>query len=181
MNEDLEAIVRLKRGEAAAFTELVDKYRKCVYALVYRVVRNHASADDLVQDAFVALWEHRDTLKEEYPLYPWLRRVAMNKTINAIGRAKHGLDASDNLERVAEKSWRGSAESQAEHGELRVAVNGFIRSLSADRRATLLLRMKEGLSYQEIADHLGCSVGTVMSRLHRVRMEMKGKLGDLVS
>jgi len=176
---EADLIERFRRGDEPAFRSLVEQHKRLVYAIAYRMTFSHAAADDVSQDVFIALWDARARIDPERPLRPWLRRVAVNMAINHLrARRRQGKRLAD-----------GTAEglpgdepippARVEGAESVQAIHAAIQELPEARRAVLVLRAFEGLAYHEIAETLNCSIGTVMSRLHRARTELQEKLAAI--
>ncbi len=173
---DAELVARSKAGDTVAFGELVRRYQKPVFRIVLRMVKSQDDADDLTQDTFVRAYRGLKTFKEEYDFHPWLYRIAVNQAINFINRRKR--QAAVDLEDVPEGDIKTGPEPEspmqaASRRELLDQLEGALGSLPDDQRTVFLLRVQEGLSYEEIAKAMGTPKGTVMSRLARARMALR--------
>lgn len=187
--DDLTLIDRVKRGDQAAFRPLVERYQRRVFALALSVMRDADEARDVVQEAFVKAYRHLDSFQGDASFYTWLYRIAMNQCIDRMRRMRRGehveFDEAIDREEVGESGISpqrlGFDPAQAlVDREIRERVGAALEKLSPPHRAVLVLREVEGLSYQEIADVLGCAIGTVMSRLFHARKRMQEMLRPLV-
>jgi len=176
---DEPALVRAaQQGDAAAFTDIVRRYQKAVYRVAYGLTRNAADADDLAQETFVRAWRALDRFRPDEPLYPWLSRIAINLSYSLFRRRKRRPETSIEPLIEAGRQWAGEEdpERDAEHRERDAKIAESFGELKEDHRAVLVLRVVEGLSYEEIARTLNVPVGTVMSRLSRARSELRAGL-----
>ncbi|MBS0660004.1 MAG: sigma-70 family RNA polymerase sigma factor [Verrucomicrobia bacterium] len=186
--DDLELVRRAQSGETKAFDELVTKYRSRVYAMIYQMVRNEQDAWDLAQDGFFKAWKSLDKFRFQSSFYTWLYRIVTNVSIDWLRkkqvRAEGEFDESQvhpDIEPTADITPKGdvSPERQLERGELRERLDAAIARLSPEHRQVILLKEIDGLQYHEIADVVGCSIGTVMSRLFYARKKLQTMLRDL--
>jgi len=173
---DLDLVIRSKAGDTVAFGELVRRYQKPVFRIVLRMVKSLDDADDLTQDTFVRALRGLKTFKEEYDFHPWLYRIAVNQAINFLNKRKR--QAAVDLEDVPEGDIKTGPEPEspiqaASRAELLDRVEGALERLPDEQRAVFLLRVQEGLSYEEIARTMNTPKGTVMSRLARARMALR--------
>uniref|UniRef100_A0A7C6EHC6 RNA polymerase sigma factor n=1 Tax=candidate division WOR-3 bacterium TaxID=2052148 RepID=A0A7C6EHC6_UNCW3 len=172
---DLELIRKVKSGETQAFDCLMQRYGNRIYRVIYGMVHNYADAEDLVQETFVHAYKGIKKFKEQYQFYTWLYRIAINLCINYCKRKKIiQFTSLANAEFYADKNPKASLEAQ----ELKRVVERQLAQLSNEQKMVFVLRTFEEMSYQEIADILGISVGTVMSRLARARQKLKELLKD---
>lgn len=177
-------------GRESAFRELLERYERPVFALVYRMVRERDLAEDLAQDAFIRAFRGIGTYKPEYKFSSWIFKIAHNVTIDHLRRRR--LDTisleGSRYPRTDEERERSrpvvasSDESPAEHlenQELRGEIEEAIGKLRPHYRAVILLRHVEGRSYQEIAEITELPLGTVKTYIHRARVEMRKLLQDV--
>lgn len=167
-------------GDMAAFEDIVMLYQKRVYGVVYRMTSRHDVAEDLGQEAFVRFWKNLARFDPKLPIFPFVRKIAVNLTISWFGsRArKTQLVEDEHLETgtpLTPRSAQDPLENLALH-ETRAALAEAIAGLTPERRMVLTLRAVEGLSYEAIAEEMNCSIGTVMSRLFRARADVKAEL-----
>lgn len=181
-------MARCQRGDSQAFNELVTRYRGKVYAMIYNMVHNDSDAWDLAQDGFFKAWKSIGRFRGQSSFYTWLYRIVMNVTIDWL-RRKHiesGTEFDDaiglrDIEPGSVTTPRGEPlpPKKLEHAEIRMRIDEAIEKLSPEHRAVILMREMDGLEYQEMADALGCSIGTVMSRLFYARKKMQAMLKDV--
>ncbi|MCY3807877.1 MAG: sigma-70 family RNA polymerase sigma factor [Gemmatimonadetes bacterium] len=177
-------------GRESAFRELLERYERPVFALVYRMVRERDLAEDLAQDAFIRAFRGIGTYKPEYKFSSWIFKIAHNVTIDHLRRRR--LDTismeGSRYARTEEERERSrpvvasSDESPAEHlenQELRGEIEEAIGNLRPHYRTVILLRHVEGRSYQEIAEITDLPLGTVKTYIHRARVELRELLQDV--
>lgn len=185
---DLDLVARAQRGDTAAFDVLITTYRQRCFAMIYHMVRNEEDAWDLAQDGFVKAWKNLASFRGQSGFYTWLYRIMTNVTLDWL-RKKHihggqefddtiGLRKIEPSAATAPKQIMEPSERIAD-AEIRQRIDAAIEKLSAEHRAVIVLREIEGLDYQEIADALGCSIGTVMSRLFYARKKLQTLLKDV--
>lgn len=181
---DIGLVQKAKKGNRAAFGELVNRYYEMVYVLAYGVVNNREVARDVTQDVFIKVYERLHKFDEKSKFKTWLYRVSVNAAIDQHRKKKpvQSIDVTD----AAEESDRApvvmtdtapSPRDQAHQEELKARMKEALSKLSEDHRAILILREWQGLSYQEIAESLEIDHGTVMSRLFYARK----KLGEVLT
>ncbi len=177
-------------GRESAFRELLERYERPVFALVYRMVRERDLAEDLAQDAFIRAFRGIGTYKPEYKFSSWIFKIAHNVTIDHLRRRR--LDTisleGSRYARTDEERERSRPvvasrdESPAEHlenQELRGEIEEAIGKLRPHYRTVILLRHVEGRSYQEIAEITELPLGTVKTYIHRARVELRELLQDV--
>lgn len=161
-------IARARRGDAGAFEEIVRLHQRRVYGAALRIVRAHDVADDIAQEAFVRAWRALDRFELGRPFGPWVCRIAANLAVNHVRspRAREqGLPEGHVETRTHEPGPLGAL-LDAEGSRV---LEAALAELPKEQRAVLVLRAVEEMSYAEIAEALGTSPGTVMSRLFRAR------------
>jgi len=177
--EEETGLVRAAQaGEPQAFTAIVRLYQRAIYGLAYGLTRSHEDADDLAQETFVRAWQAIDRFRVGEPLYPWLARIATNQAYSLFRRRRRRPETSIEPLIEAGRQW-GVEDDPSEHAEqteLRSRLNAAFEELSEDHRVILVLRVIQGLSYEEIATALNLASGTVMSRLSRARSELRTRL-----
>lgn len=187
-SDDVELVRRSQGGDTRAFDELVTKYRTRIYAMVYQMVRNEQDAWDLAQDGFFKAWKSLDKFRFQSSFYTWLYRIVTNvsidwlrkRTLRPEGEFDDAVARTD-IEPTADVTPKAgvSPQRQMERAELRDRLDAAIAKLSPEHRAVVLLKEVEGMQYHEIADAVGCSIGTVMSRLFYARKKLQTLLKDL--
>ena len=167
---------RLRAGDAPAFEELVMTYQHRVFGVALRMLGNAAEAEEVAQEAFVrahrALGDFRGDAKLSTWLYAITSRLCLNRL--ATGERRLTRQGEEALLRLSDAGPRPDA--ALERRELESALGRAIAELPEDRRIVVVLRDIEGLSYEEIAQVLEIELGTVRSRLHRARADLKEKL-----
>jgi RNA polymerase sigma-70 factor (ECF subfamily) len=186
--DDGELVTRCQRGDTAAFNELVTRYRGKIYAMIYNMVHNEQDAWDLAQDGFLKAWKSIGRFRGQSSFYTWLYRIAMNVTIDSLRRKQVGGEtefddsiALRNIDPASLTTPRAtlSPNDKISGDEIRSRIDAAVARLTPDHRAVILMREIDGMEYQEIADTLGCSIGTVMSRLFYARKKMQTMLRDV--
>jgi RNA polymerase sigma-70 factor (ECF subfamily) len=167
---------RLRSGDARAFEELVTSHQHRVFGVALRMLDNAAEAEEIAQEtclrAHGSLAEFRGDARLSTWLYAIVSRLCLNRLASADWRVARPGD--EVLLRVADAGAGPGA--NAERGELEAALHRAIADLAEDRRVVVILRDLEGMAYDEIARALGLELGTVRSRLHRARMDLKEKM-----
>ena len=166
--EDSFLIARARQGDLRAFEEIVRLYQRRVYGVALRIVRAHDVADDVAQEAFVRAWRSLDRFELGRPFGPWVCRIAANLAVNHVRspRAREeGLPEGHGETPATEPGPLGAVLD----AEARRVLDEAVATLPAEQRAVFVLRAVEEMSYAEIAEALGISPGTVMSRLFRAR------------
>lgn len=176
--EDERLIRQTLAGESTAFESLIGKYQNRLFHSMTQVLRNSTDAEDIVQDAFVKAFTKLSTFRGGSQFYTWLYRIAHNAAISQIRKRKptESIDGCDGVianqlagEEVAPSQ---RLEQQEQHQQLSDALD----CLKEEQRSVLVLREIEGLDYDAIAEILDVPVGTVRSRLHRARTQLKEEL-----
>lgn len=186
--DDLELVARSQAGDTSAFNELVTRYRNRAYAMIYNMVRNEQDAWDLAQDGFLKAWKSISRFRGQSSFYTWLYRILMNVTIDAMRRKQieGGTEFDDQIglqniapgAATAPKSEMEPAERMSDK-EIRLRIDEAIAKLSPEHRTAIVMREIDGLEYTEIAEQMGCSLGTVMSRLFYARKKLQALLKDV--
>jgi len=180
--DDLNIINRFKNGDVLAFEDVVMKYRDRIYNLCSYMLGNVQDAEDAAQDTFLKAYRSLNDFKPKASLYTWLYRIAVNTCIDY--KRKPLLESlfrrSDTGEEVVieHPSDSPSPEKNYESKQIQNALQEALRKLSPKLRAVIVLKEMEGLSYEEIADTLDISIGTVKSRISRARDDLKVSLKD---
>ncbi len=175
---------------AAEFHNVIEENYQRVYGVIYRLLDDSQEAEDLAQDTFVNAYRAWEDFRGESQVYTWLYRIAVNLTKNRlerIGRRRqfHGYsldepvedDEGDQRQRHIE-DWSHAPEELSEQTELGELIAQYVRGLRTDYKEVIILRDYEGLSYEEIAQIVGCSLQAVKSRLFRARSLLREKLQD---
>lgn len=184
--EDPKLVNAAKQGDLMAFEELVARHRDKLYGRAYSVVRNEEEAIDLSQQAWVKGWQRLKQFQGNSSFSTWMTRITINLCLDHLRRRKR--HPTDSLEAMNEDS--GGVErymppvtvnptERLERLELRVRIDAAMEQLSDAHRTVLVLHEFEQMEYKQIAETMGCSIGTVMSRLFYARRRLAMLLTDL--
>ncbi|MEI6783862.1 MAG: sigma-70 family RNA polymerase sigma factor [Verrucomicrobiota bacterium] len=182
---DAALMLRVKQGDTAAFTELVDKYKQPVMNVAYRMLRDTTEAEDLAQAVFVQVFKAADRYRVSSKFSTWLFTIARNLCLNEIRRrSRHSADSMDASHPEQEDQPLHQYEDQRTasppdcllHGELADKIEEALAELPENQRLAIVLCRQDELSYEEIARVLGCSVSATKSLIHRGRETLKQKL-----
>ncbi len=179
--EDQELIAECLGGQTEAFGTLMERYQDRLYHTLVGVVGSADDALDVAQDAAMQAFEKLDSFRGDSAFYSWLFRIALNAAVTRHRKAKR---TAVSIDAAREHSGHEPADPHPladpgfpiEQSERQQAVWTALLELPEDFRTVLVLKEIEGLKYEEIADCLDCPVGTVRSRIHRGRIELRGKL-----
>lgn len=190
MDDKTRALVRkAQNNDLSAFDELVRLYQNKVYALCTHLAGNHADAQDLAQEAFIRAFRAMGSFRNDADFGTWMHRITVNLWLNLkrknsgrppvayLDEPYQGEDGSDVQREIADGD--GDPLQLLEEKEYRGLVRAALGSLSKEHRSVLVLREIEGYSYEEVSQMLGCSLGTVKSRLSRAREVMRRVMNDL--
>src|ERR1039457_1467159 len=184
--EEMDLVKRARKGDLAAYDDLVRRYQERIYATVYHMTSNHEDANDLAQEAFIKAFHALKSFKGVSSFYTWVYRIAVNKTINFLkqrkNRSQMSLDDLDfNAEHdpdlvalISDKTPR----REVALAELQEKLNAAMQKLSEPHRLAVTLHDVQGLSHEEIAKIMECNVGTVRSRLFYARQQLQAILSD---
>ena len=190
---DAALVERVQRGDQRAFEMLVVKYERRIQRLIARMVRDVDLVEDIAQEAFIRAYRALPNFRGESAFYTWLYRIAVNTAKKALiglrrdplvtesARSGGGDDDDMDTSRVENELTTGeSPESLMASRQIASTVNAAIEALSEDLRQAITLREIEGLSYEEIAEVMGCPIGTVRSRIFRARDAIAQRLRPLL-
>ena len=179
---DAALVERFKKGDARALDELFRRHREAAYGIAYRMVGSREDALDVVQESFIHVIRGIQAFRGQSAFRTWLYRIVTHAALDY--RRWRALRAADSLdaETAAEPAAAGPSEpsplDEAADRDFRRAIDKALANISEKNRAALVLYASEGLSYQEIADVLGISVGTVMSRIYNARQRLRELLAS---
>jgi RNA polymerase sigma-70 factor (ECF subfamily) len=186
LEPDARLMLRVKDGDSAAFEELVEKYKQPVINLLYRTLHDATEAEDLAQNVFVQVYKSAGRYRVEAKFTTWLFTIARNLCLNEIRRrSRHPaeslearLESQDETSpaRQFEDRRIASAPDQLLQEELVAKVEDALASLPENQRTAILLFKEKEMSYEEIAEILGCSLSATKSLIHRGRETLKQKL-----
>lgn len=182
--EDLELVKKCRLGDLDAFDQLVTKYRAKVYGMVFNMVKNEHDAWDMAQEGFIKVWKSIDQFKGEAAFSTWMYRVIRNSALDWLrgrsARRTDSLEAKEGMPLEMDPLYHISSEEgpmeALERAELRATIMAAMNELSEGHRLVIELKEMEGYSYQEIAEKLKISLGTVMSRLYYARRHLQRAL-----
>jgi RNA polymerase sigma-70 factor (ECF subfamily) len=184
-DEDWSIVQRVQEGDVAAFDRLTIKYRNRIYGVVYNLTSNREDAADLTQDAFIKAFQSIQRFQGQSSFFTWIYRIAINSTLSHL--RKNRVRSFFSLERVnsdepvsreliAALTDKTGADRETFARELQEKLNEAMQKLSIKHRTVVTLFEIDGLSHQEIADVMDCSVGTVRSRLHYAKQLLQAEL-----
>ncbi len=176
---DWELVKQCQAGEMSAFQELVSRYYQKVYMVSLGLLRNREDARDVAQEAFFRAYRKINSFQGGSSFYTWIYRIAVNISIDTQRRQKRNpLDFRESMDGVLEAQNEVARDPFADvhDKELRERLTKAINDLTPEHKAVIVLRTIEGMSYKDIGQVLGCSEGTVMSRLHYARKKLQDKL-----
>ena len=187
---DADVVALAQKGRELAFREIVRRYERPVFSLVFRMVHDRETAEDLAQDTFIKVLNHIDRYQPEFKLSSWLFKIAHNVTIDHLRKRKlptismSGSPHAHTSEEIEASSFdvvsrAESALDELESRELGSAIEKAIAGLRPEYRSCIMLRHVEGRSYEEIAATLDLPLGTVKTYIHRARHELREALGPL--
>jgi RNA polymerase sigma-70 factor (ECF subfamily) len=170
--EDQVLVERVLSGDNRAFEKLVEKYKKRIYYLAYKMTRDHDSAD------FVKAYQALSRFKKGYSFYTWIYRICVNLSINFLKKEKNSISTdliSDKELLHFSKNVSNQLESMIT-SEQAAIVKQALETIPPDQKAVFILKTYENMTYEQMANVLNCSIGTVMSRLFRARHKLRGLL-----
>jgi len=185
---DWLVVQSVQAGDVAAFDHLILKYRERVYAMIYNMTSNREDAADLTQDTFIKAFQSINRFQGQSSFFTWLYRIAVNSALTHIRRNK--LRSFFSFDRVHEDAQvaeivnqltdKKDVEREVFVGELQEKLNEAMMKLSIPHRTVVTLFEIDGLSHEEIAEIMNCSVGTVRSRLHYAKQLLQAELQSYV-
>ena len=186
---DRDLVVRARARDMAAYDELIRRYQRKIYQLVYNMTSNREDAEDLTQDVFVKAYSALEHFKGDSSFYTWVYRIAVNRTINYLKKRRRNAALSlDDMDQAVERDpdyvelrSRESPVRDATLSELQKKLNEALQTLSEKHRTVVVLHDIQGIQHDEIGRMLGCSEGTVRSRLFYARQELQKQLTEFVS
>ncbi len=186
---ELDLVKRCQAGEADAFDELVVRYRTRIFGMIYNMVHNEQDAWDLSQDSFVKAWKSMKRFRGQSSFYTWMYRIVMNVTIDWLRKKQikgAGAEFDDSIQlKEIDPASKTVPKPDAlpyermQRTEIRAQIDNAISQLTPEHRAVILMKEIEDMQYHEIAEALGCSIGTVMSRLFYARKKLQTLLKDV--
>jgi len=187
---DADVVQLAQQGREAAYRELVRRYERPVFSLIYRMVRDRETSEDLAQDTFVKVLNNVERYRPEFKFSSWLFKIANNVAIDHLRKRQLNTistDGSRHATTAAEVEASSfdvvepgqNALEQLTSQELGTAIERAVARLRPMYRSCILLRHVEGRSYEEIAQMLDLPLGTVKTYIHRARHELRRELAHL--
>ncbi|CAA9209487.1 MAG: RNA polymerase sigma factor RpoE [uncultured Chthoniobacterales bacterium] len=186
---DADLVKRCQDGDTEAFDQLVGRYRTRVFGMIYNMVHSEQDAWDLAQDSFLKAWKSIGRFRGQSSFYTWIYRIVMNVTIDWLRKKQvkgSGAEFDDAVQlKEIDPASRTVPHADAlphermQHVEIRGRIDAAIAQLSPEHRAVILMKEIDDMQYHEIAEALGCSIGTVMSRLFYARKKLQNLLRDV--
>ena len=187
-DHDLVALAR--SGSELAYRELLDRYQRPVFSLVYRMVRDRELAEDLAQETFVKVFNRLDRYNPRYKFSSWIFKIASNLAIDTLRKkapvtvslegSRHAQTVEEaDATRITVASGGENPEELLEAKELGEEIERAIGKLRPEYRTAIVLRHVEGRPYEEIAEILDVPLGTVKTHIHRARAELREQLAHL--
>jgi RNA polymerase sigma-70 factor, ECF subfamily len=187
---DPDLIALARKGSEKAYRELLGRYQRPVFSLVYRMVRDRELAEDIAQETFVKVFNHLGSYNPKYKFSSWIFKIASNLAIDHLRKKQPetiSLDGSRNARtaeqmeatRITVESRDENPEEFVEARELGAEIEQAIGQLRPEYRTAVLLRHVEGRPYEEIAEIMDVPLGTVKTYIHRARTELKVSLAHL--
>nr|WP_081987093.1 RNA polymerase sigma factor RpoE [Methylotenera sp. G11] len=185
---DHELVLRAQRGDKRAFGLLVDKYQRKLARLLSRMIRDQSEIEDVVQESFIKAYRALPNFRGDSAFYTWLYRIGINTAKNylvSVGRRPTvstdiEIEDAENFDSGDELRTTETPESSMMTKQIAQTVNDTVEGLPEELRTAITLREIEGLSYEEIANIMGCPIGTVRSRIFRARETIALKLRPLL-
>jgi RNA polymerase sigma-70 factor (ECF subfamily) len=190
--DDRELAALAAKGREGAFRELLSRYERPVFSLIYRMVRDRTLAEDLAQEAFIRAFNAIGSYNTSYKFSNWIFKIANNHTIDHLRKRRlntvsiHGSPNATSQDEISQtqlviESTDEDPHEYLEHKELGGQIEEAIGQLREEYRTVILLRHVEGYAYDEIAEIMGLPLGTVKTYLHRARNELKDRLAHLAT
>ena len=182
---DAALMLRVKRGDRAAFAALVEKYRQPLLNFIFRTLRDETEAEDLAQNVFLQVFKSRARYERTAKFSTWLFTIARNLCLNELRRrSRHPAESIEEAHAEHDDQPRQQYEDKAHiaapekllHGELAQKIEEALAALPENQRTAILLCRQDELSYEEIAEVLDCSLSATKSLIHRGRETLKEKL-----
>lgn len=185
---DLILVERVRNGDKRAFELLVEKYRRKIGRLLSRLVRDPEEVEDIAQETFIKAYRALPQFRGDAAFYTWLYRIAVNTAKNYLAARNRNMltvsDVAGEEEEGGEERYTApdidTPEAQLLSKQIAYAVNEAVEALPEELRTAITLREIEGMSYEDIANFMGCPIGTVRSRIFRAREAIAAKLRPIL-
>jgi RNA polymerase sigma-70 factor (ECF subfamily) len=186
-NVDFELVRRVQRGDSAAFDLLVRKYQNRVVALIGRYIHDWSECQDVAQETFLRAYRALGNFRGDAQFSTWLHRIAVNTAKNHLVAHKRrppgddiDIDDAEQFESALRLRDNDTPERELMRQEMEQTVMSAVEALPEELRAAITLREVDGMSYEEIAQHMQCPIGTVRSRIFRARDAIDARLRPLM-
>lgn len=186
-NVDFELVRRVQRGDSAAFDLLVRKYQNRVVALIGRYIHDWSECQDVAQETFLRAYRALGNFRGDAQFSTWLHRIAVNTAKNHLVAHKRrppgediDIDDAEQFESALRLRDNDTPERELMRQEMEQTVMSAVEALPEELRAAITLREVDGMSYEEIAQHMQCPIGTVRSRIFRAREAIAQRLRPLL-
>ncbi len=180
---DNELIAKIKEGDLASFSEIIERYTQKVHNLAMRITRNEEDTEEILQDVFVTVFHKADRFEGKSAFSSWLYRITVNTAFMKLRKRRQSPAVSiEEVSASVKDSWVGTTADASDvnyicsRHELRAEIDAAIAQLPEEYRTIFVLRDVDGLSNQEVGEVLGLSVPAVKSRLHRSRLMLRKSL-----
>lgn len=181
MEREQQLIADARKGDVAAFEALIGEHQKRIFSIAFRMAGNPEDAADMAQEVLIKIFKNLGKFQGNSKFSTWVYRVATNTCLDELKKLRRHTAYSLDQELETEEGSVAAEladeaptpEESAERRDLQRVVSEAIGMLSEDHKKAILLRDMQGFSYEEIANILQCSVGTVKSRINRARAQLK--------
>jgi RNA polymerase sigma-70 factor (ECF subfamily) len=184
---EIALISRALGGDQRAYTELTHRFRSAVFQIVFKIVRDKETANDLVQETFMKAFASLASYRSEYRFSTWLYKIAANSSIDHLRKKRikalsldRKLETKDGTVEIEIPDYSYHPGIVLERKEQRLSIEEAIQSLPGKYREVIIYRHKDDKSYEEIADLLSIPIGTVKARIFRARELLKKKLKNAI-
>lgn len=185
---DLILVERVRNGDKRAFELLVEKYRRKIGRLLSRMVRDPEEVEDIAQETFIKAYRALPQFRGDAAFYTWLYRIAVNTAKNYLAARNRNMLTVSDVAGEEEEGGEGryaapdidTPDAQLLSKQIAYAVNEAVEALPEELRTAITLREIEGMSYEDIANFMGCPIGTVRSRIFRAREAIAAKLRPIL-
>ncbi len=185
---DAELVARVQRGDKKAFDLLVMKYQRKIMRLLSRMIRDPSEIEDVAQEAFIKAYRALPQFRGDSAFYTWLYRIAINTARNWLASSGRRPSTPNALENEDGETFNeadnlsdiSTPEAMVASREIAETVNAAIEGLPEELRTAIVLREIEGMSYEDIAQSMGCPIGTVRSRIFRAREAVAARLRPML-
>ncbi|MBK6618117.1 MAG: RNA polymerase sigma factor RpoE [Nitrosomonas sp.] len=186
---DQQLVERVQRGDKHAFDLLVIKYQRRLARLLSQFIRDQAEVEDIAQETFIKAYRALPSFRGDSAFYTWLYRIGINTAKNfLVSQGRKAPTTINNFDNEDAENFEGAdalremntPESELMGKQVALTVNQSLDALPEELRTAIILREIEGLGYEEIANIMGCPIGTVRSRIFRAREAVAEKLRPLL-